>query len=51
MTIVACSTPPGVSGIAVVRISGKGAIKNISTFVKDSPFDEKNAPFKGLFSC
>ena len=41
MTIVACSTPPGVSGIAVVRISGKGAIKNISTFVKDSPFDEK----------
>ena len=42
MTIVACSTPPGVSGIAVVRISGKGAIKNISTFVKNSPFDEKN---------
>ena len=41
MTIVACSTPPGVSGIAVVRISGKGAIKNISTFVKNSPFDEK----------
>ena len=41
MTIVACSTPPGVSGIAVVRISGKSAIKNISTFVKDSPFDEK----------
>ena len=41
MTIVACSTPPGVSGIAVVRISGKSAIKNISTFVKDSPFDDK----------
>ena len=41
MAIVACSTPPGVSGIAVVRISGKNAIKNISTFVKDSPFNEK----------
>ena len=41
MTIVACSTPPGVSGIAVVRISGQDAMKNVSTFVKNSPFDEK----------
>ena len=40
MAIVACSTPPGVSGIAVVRISGEDAIKNVSTFVKDSPFNE-----------
>ena len=41
MAIVACSTPPGVSGIAVVRISGKDAIKNISSFVKNSSFNEK----------
>ena len=41
MAIVACSTPPGVSGIAVVRISGKDAIKNISAFVKNSSFNEK----------
>ncbi len=40
MAIVACSTPPGVSGIAVVRISGEDAIKNVSTFVEDSPFNE-----------
>ena len=40
MAIVACSTPPGVSGIAVVRISGEDAIKNVSTFVKDSPLNE-----------
>jgi len=40
LAIVACSTPPGVSGIAVVRISGEDAIKNVSTFVKDSPFNE-----------
>ena len=40
MAIVACSTPPGVSGIAVVRISGEDAIKNVSTFVKDSPLDK-----------
>jgi len=40
LAIVACSTPPGVSGIAVVRISGEDAIKNVSTFVEDSPFNE-----------
>ena len=40
MAIVACSTPPGVSGIAVVRISGEDAIKNVSTFVKDSPLSK-----------
>ena len=49
MAIVACSTPPGVSGIAVVRISGKDAIKNISTFVKDSPFNEKTPLSKVCF--
>ena len=49
MAIVACSTPPGVSGIAVVRISGKNAIKNISTFVKDSPFNEKTPLSKVCF--
>ena len=49
MAIVACSTPPGVSGIAVVRISGKSAIKNISTFVKDSPFNEKTPLSKVCF--
>ena len=42
MTIVACSTPPGTSGIAVVRISGKDAIKNVSNFIKDCPFNEKS---------
>ena len=40
MAIIACSTPPGVSGIAVVRVSGRDAIKNVSTFVVDSPFNE-----------
>tara|TARA_B100000401_G_scaffold415029_1_gene336362 strand:- start:1036 stop:1212 length:177 start_codon:yes stop_codon:yes gene_type:complete len=42
MTIVACSTPPGTSGIAVIRISGKDAIKNVSSFIKDCPFNEKS---------
>ena len=42
MTIVACSTPPGTSGIAVVRISGKDAIRNVSNFIKDCPFNEKS---------
>ena len=46
MAIVACSTPPGVSGIAVVRISGEDAIKNVSTFVKDSPLNEVKEPEK-----
>ena len=41
MAIVACSTPPGVSGIAIVRVSGEDAIKNVSTFVKDSPLNEE----------
>jgi len=40
LAIIACSTPPGVSGIAVVRVSGRDAIKNVSTFVVDSPFNE-----------
>ena len=35
MTIVACSTPPGISGIAVVRVSGKNSIKIASSFIKD----------------
>ena len=41
MTIVACSTPPGISGIAVVRVSGKNSIKIASSFIKDSPFNKK----------
>ena len=49
MAIVACSTPPGVSGIAVVRISGEGAIKNASTFVKDSPLNETSPVSKVCF--
>ena len=49
MAIVACSTPPGVSGIAVVRVSGKDAIKNISAFVKDNPFNEKTPLSKVCF--
>ena len=49
MAIVACSTPPGVSGIAVVRISGEDAIKNVSTFVKDSPFNETRPVSKICF--
>ncbi len=47
MAIVACSTPPGVSGIAVVRISGKDAIKNASGFIKDCRLSEKN-PSSGV---
>ncbi len=49
MAIVACSTPPGVSGIAVVRISGEDAIKNVSTFVKDSPLDNAHPVSKVCF--
>ena len=49
MTIVACSTPPGVSGIAVVRISGEDAIKNVSTFVKDSPLNKTRPVSKVCF--
>jgi len=49
LAIVACSTPPGFSGIAVVRISGEDAIKNVSTFVKDSPFNEERPVSKVCF--
>ena len=49
MAVVACSTPPGVSGIAVVRVSGKDAIKNVSNFVKESPLNEKNPLSKVCF--
>ena len=49
MAIVACSTPPGVSGIAVVRISGEDAIKNVSTFVKDSPLNKTRPVSKVCF--
>ena len=49
MAIVACSTPPGVSGIAVVRISGEDAIKNVSTFVKDSPLSKTRPVSKVCF--
>ena len=49
MAIVACSTPPGVSGIAVVRISGEDAIKNVSTFVKDSPLNKTHPVSKVCF--
>ena len=43
MSIVACSTPPGISGIAVVRVSGKNSIKIASSFIKDSPFNKKTS--------
>tara|TARA_Y100000996_G_scaffold104080_1_gene76185 strand:- start:1668 stop:2957 length:1290 start_codon:yes stop_codon:yes gene_type:complete len=49
LAIVACSTPPGVSGIAVVRISGEDAIKNVSTFVKDSPLNKTRPVSKVCF--
>ncbi len=49
MTIVACSTPPGTSGIAVVRISGKGALKNVSNFIKNFPFNKKTLGSKICF--
>ena len=49
MAIVACSTPPGVSGIAVVRVSGEDAIKNVSTFVKDSPLSKTRPISKVCF--
>ena len=41
MPIVACSTPPGISGIAVVRVSGKGALKNVSSFIKGANLHKK----------
>ena len=31
MAIVACSTPPGTSGIAIIRLSGKGSLKILSS--------------------
>ena len=43
MPIVACSTPPGISGIAVVRVSGKGALKNVSSFIKSAALNKKSA--------
>jgi len=49
MTIVACSTPPGVSGIAVVRVSGENAIKNVSTFIKGNPLNETRPVSKICF--
>jgi len=49
LAIVACSTPPGVSGIAVVRVSGRDAIKNVSTFIKNCPFNEKTPLSKVCF--
>ena len=49
MTIVACSTPPGTSGIAVVRVSGKGALKNVSNFIKNFPFNKKTLGSKICF--
>ena len=42
MPIVACSTPPGISGIAVVRVSGKGALKNVSSFIKGANLNKKS---------
>ena len=42
MPIVACSTPPGISGIAVVRVSGKGALKNVSSFIKGANLHKKS---------
>lgn len=38
MAIVACSTPPGRSGIAVVRLSGKSALEVVKTFVGGGSF-------------
>ena len=49
MTIVACSTPPGISGIAVVRVSGKNSIEKVSSFIKDSPFNKKTPLSKICF--
>jgi len=42
LPIVACSTPPGISGIAVVRVSGKGALKNVSSFIKGINLHKKS---------
>ena len=38
-TIVALSTPPGRSGIGVIRISGPSALKLTRTLLKESEFD------------
>lgn len=39
-TIVAVSTPPGIGGIAVIRLSGKDAIKILSKCWKGASLDE-----------
>jgi tRNA modification GTPase len=38
-TIVALSTPPGRSGIGVIRLSGKGALSYLSALLGDETFD------------
>jgi tRNA modification GTPase len=38
-TIVALSTPPGRSGIGVIRLSGKGALSYLSALLGDVTFD------------
>lgn len=42
MAIVACSTPPGRSGLAVVRLSGKNSYKTIKTFIPNKALKKKH---------
>lgn len=42
MAIVACSTPPGRSGLAVVRLSGKNSYKTIKTFIPNKTLKKKH---------
>lgn len=49
-TIVACATPYGIGGIAVVRISGEIAIKIAQALSKKKSFKDKKASFVSLYS-
>ena len=42
MAIVACSTPPGRSGLAVVRLSGKNSYTTIKTFIAKKTLKKKH---------
>ena len=42
MAIVACSTPPGRSGIAIVRLSGENSFRITKTIIKNNTFVRKH---------
>ena len=48
-TIFAIATPPGKSGVAVIRISGKDAFKGLSALIKDQLPKPRLASLKTLY--